>query len=493
MSVRDDELWHIEIIPTTTARVDDVTDRHDDVVYGTPQYLSDNIGMRRAAWSRGSHGDSIGMRRPGWSRGSHGVEGDDELRHLVQELQRINALETQMPYLHGTQGGYNLNDDHSTSMMAELSLWFLGDARRVRELYWDGNGDFGPSNGRRALALADIALRCVGEVVFIDSTWSSLVMLVCLLIQDWYATVLTVAFLIITTALTMTMSVFPRKLVGQSLYGYNTVLVSIAMTIFAHDGTNTPFTTKTFASVVVGNVINFLFVCFFRMSDGLASFTFTFPFNLASMTYLMSGTGVTFSALQFTSGAVRVTPWVAVAPPTNATSPGVVLAMSLPNSFGQVFFVELWPLGLAMWASCALHSPTLAWFAFLGALSGSGGAMALGVDYVQVATGLWGFNTVLVAMLVGLTWTPDAKNPGSIAWHVRRNAAAVVLSLVAVFLTSIERHMFTTVFGVGAFTMPFCTAATLYVTILSSPLMKEDTVLIVTDAVAAQQQLDAQQ
>jgi urea transporter len=395
--------------------------------------------------------------------------------HVPSKVVGYTDLDTS--HSNPTPGGLEVNPPGSDASWA--FHMFLGDAKGVRDLYWDPVLDTVRGGGadRRitALAIADIALRGVGEVVFIDNTWSSMIMLVCLLIQDWYSAVMVSLFLLLLSVYTVLSPVFPRAPVCKSLYLYNTVLVTIAMTIFAHQsGNSDPITGINFLSICVGNGICFLLVCYFRMSEGLAPFCATFPFNIASIVFLIAGNGVAFSTLNFNGSVIRVDPLSmigsnAVTSATNLTHVEAI-ALAIPNGFGQVFFVDIWPLGLIMLLSCGLHSPMLMVYASLGSLSGALFAWAFDAKITAIATGLWGFNPVLLAMLVGLTWTNGSQQRW-VECNVEKVVVAVFLSLLTVLFTSLERFLFTSKLGVSAFTMPFCTVGVLYITVLTSPIV----------------------
>lgn len=399
-------------------------------------------------------------------------------------------------YVHGADGGFDLGQHNQSgyeSGVSSLCMMFLGDARRVRDVYWDDVKDcVRPGLRNTVLAVLDIALRAFGEVVFLDNTWSSLLLLVCLLIQDWFSTLMVCLFLLVLSTFTILWPAFPRQAVSKSLYLYNTVLVTIAMCIFAHEsGTLVPISGINFLSVCVGNSINFLIVCFFRMSDTLAPYCATFPFNIASIAFLIASNGVSFRTLRFSGGSVlREAPLVQIITPitsaANLTKAEAIL-MAVPNGFGQVFFVDTWPLGLIMLLSCGIHRPTLCAFATIGSLSGALFAWAFDADMDAIATGLWGFNPVLLAMLVGLTWSQGAGQHW-VAWNVQRFMVAVALCLITVFVTAIERFIFTNKLGVSAFIMPFCTVGMLYISILASPIFKATAVVTPSDRTASQRE-----
>jgi hypothetical protein len=236
---------------------------------------------------------------------SHPTTSAHDASHHDDEVELICLPPGSPTHVSGTSKvvGYNdLDTSHSNPSVSESVVnpsvsdasWvfhmFLGDAKGVRDLYWDPVLDTVRGGGadRRitALAIADIALRGVGEVVFIDNTWSSMIMFVCLLIQDWYSAVMVSLFLLLLSVNTVLSPVFPRAPVCKSLYLYNTVLATIAMAIFAHQsGNSDPITGINFLSICVGNGTCFLLVCYFRMSEGLAPFCATFPFNIASIVF----------------------------------------------------------------------------------------------------------------------------------------------------------------------------------------------------------------
>lgn len=403
----------------------------------------------------------------------------DQLRNEIERLKKEVRKKQTMPYVHGAKGGFDLEEE--VGLASVLGPVFLGDAKKVRELYFD-DGGFKSGFWPWVFAVADVSLRSIGEVVFLDNTWSSLVMLICLFVQDWYSMAWTTVFLVITTIYTMQFNCFPRQHVAKSLYSYNTPLVCIAMSVFAHSNATYSFDAAGTISMLTANVLNFVLVCYFRMSETLAPFTTTLPFNVATIFYLLAANGASFSAMAFTVAA-RPDPLIhLITPSSNHTSYTIeeALLRSIPCGFGQVFFVDMWPLGLVMWLACFLHSPPLAGFAALGVCSGTLFAYVIGASFDTIASGLWGFNPALIAMLVGLTWprSPAVKD----AWGLPKAIViSVALSMLTTIVTGACRAVLTYKLGVPAFTLPFCIVAALYISILASPLLKETDKTVLTD------------
>ena len=112
----------------------------------------------------------------------------------------------------------------------------------------------------------------------------------------------------------------------------------------------------------------------------------------------------------------------------------------------QIFVVESPWTGLCVMVALGIYSPVLAVHAFTGSLTGAWmGSMVYGVPSQELVTGLWGFNSALTSMGVGVCFRPTKQ---SLALSVGGAAAAasVYAALQPVFGLA----------GSPCLTLPFC-------------------------------------
>jgi urea transporter len=118
---------------------------------------------------------------------------------------------------------------------------------------------------------------------------------------------------------------------------------------------------------------------------------------------------------------------------------------SLLTNVAEVFLLNRWYVGLIMLAGLFVAGWRVGLFAAAGSLAGTLIAWGLGAPATVVADGIYGYNAVLVAIALGVTFLP----PG--AWTAGYALAGVV---IATALTASLTSFFQT-FGGHTFTWPF--------------------------------------
>eukprot|EP00756_Hemistasia_phaeocysticola_P055078 Hpha_TRINITY_DN30991_c0_g1::TRINITY_DN30991_c0_g1_i1::g.112302::m.112302/K08716/SLC14A; solute carrier family 14 (urea transporter) len=354
------------------------------------------------------------------------------------------------------------------------ALWSLADyffdhAPRTRELYSNTDGALRPGWPRVGLALGDASLRSIGQVVFLDNPWSGLGLLLGLLMQDALSAGTSLLAVVGCNAICLALPQWvPRSDVLQGLYGYNACLVALAMSHFGFSDNKALWV----CGVIVAVLASLLVVAAFRGTTERAAFTFTFPFNIAVIWYIIGARSTQLPGIQTaTAPVVPMFPKATVGGEATLTS----LILSLPANFGQVYFVDYWLAGLLMWLSCLFCSRKQAYFAFLGSVTGTLWAWALGVPMSDIRAGLWGFNNVLNAMLVCATQTSPTRHEAgegrisrAVSENVRASFIAIALSMACAHTTAVTRAVLATWSNTPAFTLPFCITAVPYVFVVTA-------------------------
>lgn len=401
----------------------------------------------------------------------------EELRAELEQLREESKRHRKMLYTHGNAGTYELEKNHGLASI--LGPIFLGDASGVRNLYWDeATGDFRPGFWRWVCCVVDLTIRSFGESVFLDSTWSSLVIIICIFVRDWYSTVLALIAVAVTVIYTVGVRLFPRPMVLKSLYSYNTVLTSIGIALFAHNDVSYHLDGEGMFAFFLANLICFIFVCIFRFSDVLASYTTTYPFAISVVVVLLAASGRQLSLLHFNSFR-RSLPLVSLlTASTNHTETTVAAAIfnGIPNGFGELVFCDTWELSFVMWLGVMLHSPYQSGIVLLASTVSVTTAVGLGAPLDEVSAGLWGYNSVACGLLVAVTW-PRANLHD--AWGTVKAALVTCLvAFVTTFMHAVFKKIFVETLGVPVASWPAVFTMTMYITIIGSPLMfgaKKDT------------------
>ncbi len=395
----------------------------------------------------------------------------EELRAQIAELREETNRHKKMLYTHGGGGTYEADN---SGLSGILGPWFLGDAPAIRRLYWDeAAGDFLPGFWRWVCAVVDITFRAFGEAIFVDNTWTSIVLIICMAVRDWYSTFLTLIATAVTVIYTMRIRLFPRPMVLKSLYSYNTVLASVAIVLFAHND-KSPFHNLDGPGIfafILTNILCFMTVCIFRFSETLAPYTTTFPYAISCVIVLVAAKGKDLSMLNFNSfrrSLPLVSLLTASSNHTETTTTAAILH-GIPNGFGEMVFCDTWELSLAMWLSVAFHSQYMAVIALLGAVVSATTAVGLGAPLDEVATGLWGYNAVACALLVSVTWPRASIHD---AWGtLKAGFVACLISALVTFFHAAFKSVLVRILGVAVFSWPSCFVMTMYITIVDSPLM----------------------
>jgi urea transporter len=298
------------------------------------------------------------------------------------------------------------------------------------------------------LDFVDYCLRGVGQVVFMNNPITGLAILVAIWIYSaWVGFAGTLALMVSTiTALVMGMD---RGAIRAGLYGFNGVLVGLALATFLGPHWNGGVIGYIVAVSAFSTVLMATLGKIFLGTWGVPPFTL--PFNFAVLIFLVA-------ALQFKYGHLLITPHApAVAGHSVQTglretplSPSVVDVGSVLNAIlrgiGQLFFADKLLSGIIMIVGIAVCSRIAAIFALIGSTMGMLTAFVVGGDGYLAYHGLWGFNSFDACLAIGgvfyvLTW--------------RSGLLAVACAIATAVLFGAIASLFTP-WGLPALTLPFC-------------------------------------
>eukprot|EP00521_Asterionellopsis_glacialis_P014078 CAMPEP_0195294050 /NCGR_PEP_ID=MMETSP0707-20130614/14070_1 /TAXON_ID=33640 /ORGANISM="Asterionellopsis glacialis, Strain CCMP134" /LENGTH=368 /DNA_ID=CAMNT_0040354927 /DNA_START=192 /DNA_END=1295 /DNA_ORIENTATION=+ len=286
-----------------------------------------------------------------------------------------------------------------------------------------------------------INLRGIGQVIFLNSAKSGLVILGGLGVGDPYLAALA-AVGTVTATTASNYSGIDKGALQNGLWSYNGCLVGCATAVFISplpESLEYPLLSGTVLSgltVTVAGAAVSPFVAV-ALKPALGSMPqWTFAFNIITLTMLL-----------------RLRPFSDVSeggPPSPVnmlpSDQLIGLAANAPlKGLSQIFVVESSLTGAAVLGGIGMYSPGLAAHALLGSSIGSFTAIVLGADASDIGMGLWGFNSALTSLGVGVFFvnTPQAM---ALSAGGAATTAALFGALKVVFG------------GIGApcLTLPFC-------------------------------------
>ena len=291
------------------------------------------------------------------------------------------------------------------------------------------------------LRFVDANLRGIGQVMFQDNPLTGALFLIAIAWGSYAAGVPQVAaggvVAVVVATLTAQWLHVDRASLRAGLYGYNGVLVGLALTTFIAPGP------LLWAYVVLGAAVSV--VAMLGTANAVKPWgvsALTFPFVLTTWLLLLATYG--FSGLAGTAlpAANVVIPFESVA----ATRIGVGdFVQGVLLSISQVFLKGSGVAALLLLAGLAVNSLAATAFALGGAILAVIGAHLLGAESDLITGGLLGFSPVLTAIALGTVF----HLPGM------RVAAYAALGTVFTVVAQAALNVALTPLAIPALTAPF--------------------------------------
>jgi urea transporter len=284
-------------------------------------------------------------------------------------------------------------------------------------------------------------LRGVGQVVFQNNPWSGLIILGAILYNSWIYFAIGLFGCIVATATALVLRA-DRGLLADGLFGFNGVLVALALVAF---------TSADFRAGAVPSVHMLVYIAFAAAMTTMAFSAIAgllLPYRVAALTapFVLVGWLFLFAVLRFEN--------IESGPLTKPVSPDEYQAtayalptwyMGIGNAVGQIFFQDNWITGYLIALGIAVNSRVSAAIALIAAALAAGVAQVFGGAEGAIRDGLFGYNAVLTAIAVGgfflvLNWASFLYAMFGVV------VSTWLWASIAVFLTPIDMPVLTSTF-----------------------------------------------
>ncbi|XP_065406028.1 urea transporter 2 isoform X3 [Chrysemys picta bellii] len=296
----------------------------------------------------------------------------------------------------------------------------------------------------------DWVLRGISQVMFVNNPLSGLIMIVGFLVQNRWWTLTGCLGTVVSTLIALLLHQ-DRSSIAAGLHGYNGVLVGLLIAVFSDKG---DFYWWLLLPVALTSTTCPVF------SSALGSIfskwdlpVFTLPFN-AAVTLYSAATG--HYNLFFPT--VLIKPATSVPNITWSNIDVPKLLQSIPVGVGQVYGCDNpWTGGIFL-VALFISSPLICLHAAIGSAVGMLAALSLAAPFSNIYAGLWNYNSCLACIAIGgmfyaLTW--------------QTHLLAIACAFFCAYLGATVANMFS-VFGLPAFTWPFCLSALTFLLITTN-------------------------
>jgi len=299
-----------------------------------------------------------------------------------------------------------------------------------------------------ALRFIDINLRGIGQVMLQNNPLTGALFLAAIAWGAFAAGAPEVLFGGLLALLTSTFTAMWLRVAHEALrdglYGYNAVLVGLALPTFLQS------TAMLWAYVVLGGAVSV--VATLATANLIRTWhlsALTFPFVIVTWALLLAAfafSGIGGDAAPFAGEVTALDPAASNPLDLAAFASGVLLSIS------QVFLKASVVAALLFLAGLAVNSIPAALFAFGGAVLAVITAHLLGAESDLVSAGLLGFSPVLTAIAVGTVFYPPSA----------RVAAYAALATVFTVVVQAAMNVAFAPLGVPALTAPFVLTSWLF-------------------------------
>jgi urea transporter len=237
-------------------------------------------------------------------------------------------------------------------------------------------------------------------------------------------------------------------MIRAGLYSYNGCLVGCAASVFLAGGGGGDNIVAPLAFTVLGGASSTMVTA--ALSRATAPMPqWTWAFNVVTLTALLHAQPLKSSVLL---DQATVTSTTAILEPISTQLPGMVaafndwLVMAPVRGLSQIFVVESTMTGLGIVVALAQYSPALARYGLLGGSAGAISALVLfNAPFADVNAGLYSFNAALTSLGVAVFFV-ETRESFALAMGGAIASTAVFAALQPVFAMA----------GSPCLTLPFC-------------------------------------
>jgi urea transporter len=297
---------------------------------------------------------------------------------------------------------------------------------------------------KQVILFIELSLRGISQVYFQNNPLSGLLILIGLFIQSTRVGVYGLLALV-SGNLTAYSLGFDNGLARSGLFGYNALLVGLALATFDSTEKHSDYSVVVAVfSIVISSFSSILLVTLGKLLHPYKSPPLTLPFNMATMMFLVA----TANMFRVETGPVR--------PPALPdfdlhTFEHVTASQFFAGTIrglGQVYLADNLVAGFFVLAGICVSSRIAAGVALFGSFIGSGVALATGVNPALVEAGLYGYNASLSVTALFTFYCPSK--------------GTTILAILAGVMTVVAQQALSALlepFGLPVLTLPFCIIA----------------------------------
>lgn len=282
------------------------------------------------------------------------------------------------------------------------------------------------------MEFADTTARGIGQVIFLNSPMSGGVILGGLALGSPYLASLAATGAIVATG-TAKVTKMDNNSLQDGLWGYNGCLVGCAAAVFGPAS----IVAATTSTIIGAAATPFVAAA---LKETMSIPQWTYAFNAVALTSLLR------TRPFLPAGEITTDVATAAAETSSSVGMGDVLLAPLIG-ISQIFVVESALSGAVITYGIGMYSPGLAAHAVMGSAVGSLFGLASGAaDFSEVAMGLWGFNSALTSMAVGVFFVHSIP-----VMALSAGGAAATAAVFGAMKTVFDAY------GAPCLTLPFCT------------------------------------
>ena len=312
-------------------------------------------------------------------------------------------------------------------------------------------------------SVLDSFLRGAGQVIFLNSIFSGLLVIVALFLGNpWLGSLGFLGGLVATIAAAVArVQLEGADMFHDGLLSYNGVLVGCAFAVFLNDGHSWEW--RSVVATIVGASFSAMMSLVLKaIYPKMPSWTWGFnivaipvllfvrPLDVTTATAAV-GQQVNTTTLNTTAAAAAAAAAAATAAAATTTTPmeAIQFLCATFSGMSQIFVLDSVIAGALLVVACFVFSPCLAATGVFGSALGTLTALACNADHASLIAGLHGYNPALTALAVGVFFVPTGH--------------ALVLGIGGAIATSVlstgTSAAFGTAFSTPVLTAPFCVVA----------------------------------
>lgn len=286
-------------------------------------------------------------------------------------------------------------------------------------------------NGVASIFVA--SLRGISQVFFIVNAVTGVVILIAIMVSSWSLGVIALLSSIIGTLIGK-IGGAPANSLNNGLYGYNSVLAGMAMTLFLTGSS------KWIIALIAAAITAIFAATIVHFMKNVDLPILTIPFIL--LTWFMLLVSYRLKAFHLSESLVpqSLAYWeLEIAGKVNWVE-------GFFTGIGQIFFLDNALSGVILFIAIFTGSWRFGLFAVIGNAIGLLLAYGLGGEHSLIFRGLYGYNTILTCMAVAVVFSTEANR--------FRFISGIVAACVTVLLTA---SIFTWIlpYGLPVLTLPF--------------------------------------